>query len=256
LLQAHQPAPLRQSWPARHKVWTAILFVIGLVVALGIASVIVGNLETTGTASDHAPGGSSTSQAPSPTAGLAGRQAKFVSVVRASLAAKGLSSRSTDTQLASVGARVCSARQGGAAQATLVSRWDSAPDKFAMSARKFVGTAEKYLCPQYLPKPAEVILTLRGNGVESSRDILVTQPSLRVKYNYDCSSLGGPGNFIADFETANQGNLTSDSQLIANAVSPGGGDTVTIYPRNTGSQYHLAVNSQCDWSITVSTSGS
>jgi len=255
LPQAHQPASLRTSWPARHKVWTAVLSVIGLVVVLGIASAIFGNLETTGPAGGQTPGESPTSRAPSPTAGLTGGQVKFVSVIRASLAAKGLRSSSTDAKLVSVGARVCSARRGAATQATLVSMWASAPRKFAMSARKFVGTAEKYLCPQYVPRPPVVILTLRGSGMETSRSILVTQPALRVKYSYDCSSFGGPGNFIADFRTANENSLHADSQSIASAVSPGGAATVTIYPRNAGSEYHLAVNSQCDWSITVSTSG-
>ena len=256
LLPAHQPAPLPRPWPARHKAWTAILSVIGLAVGLGIASVIVGNLETAGTSSGPAPGGSPASRASSPAASLAGRQAKFAGVIRASLAAKGLSSSSTDAQLAGVGARVCSARQDGAAQATLVSMWASAPRKFAMSAKKFVGTAEKYLCPQFLPQPAAVILSLRGNGTESSRSVVVTQPALRVKYSYDCSSLGGSGSFVADFETANQNSLDFDAQPIANAVSPGGAETITIYPQKTGREYHLAVNSQCDWSITVSTSGS
>ena len=255
LQQAHQPAPLRKPWPARHKVWTAVLSVIGLVVVLH-ASAIFGNLETTGPAGGQTPGESPTSRAPSPAAGLTGGQVKFVSVIRSSLAAKGLRSSSTDAKLASVGARVCSARQGAATQATLVSMWASAPRKFAMSARKFVGTAEKYLCPQYLPRPPVVILTLRGSGMETSRSILVTQPALRVKYSYDCSSFGGPGNFIADFRTANQNSLDSDSQSIASAISPGGAATVTIYPRKAGSEYNLAVNSQCDWSITVSTSGS
>jgi len=225
-------------------------------VGLGIASVIVGNLETAGTSSGPAPGGSPASRASSPAASLAGRQAKFAGVIRASLAAKGLSSSSTDAQLAGVGARVCSARRDGAAQATLVSMWASAPRKFAMSAKKFVGTAEKYLCPQFLPQPAAVILSLRGNGTESSRSVVVTQPALRVKYSYDCSSLGGSGSFVADFETANQNSLDFDAQQIANALSPGGAETITIYPQKTGREYHLAVNSQCDWSITVSTSGS
>jgi hypothetical protein len=232
------------------------LSVAGLVVLLGVASVLAGYLETTGTASGTAPGGSPTSQASSPATSLAGRQAKFAGVIRASLAAKGLSSSSTDAQFASVGARVCTARQGGATQATLVSTWASAPRRFAMSAKKFVGTAEKYLCPQFLPQPAAVILSLRGNGTESSRSVVVTQPTLRVKYSYDCSSFGGPGSFVADFETANQNSLDFDDQPIANALSPGGVETITIYPQKTGREYHLAVNSQCDWSITVSTSGS
>jgi len=86
--------------------------------------------------------------------------------------------------------------------------------------------------------------------------VVVTQPALRVKYSYDCSSLGGSGSFVADFETANQNSLDFDAQQIANALSPGGAETITIYPQKTGREYHLAVNSQCDWSITVSTSGS
>jgi hypothetical protein len=254
--QGHQPASLRTPWPVRHKAWTAVLFVIGVVVVLGIATAIFGNLETTGPAGGQTQGGSATSGAPSPTAGPTGGQVKFVSAIRASLAAKGLRSSSTDAKLVSAGARVCTARHGAATQATLVSMWASAPRKFAMSARKFVGTAEKYLCPQYVPRPPVVILTLRGSGMETSRSILVTQPALRVKYSYDCSSFGGPGNFIADFTTANENSLNSDSQSIASALSTGGAATVTIYPRNAGSEYHLAVNSQCDWSITVSTSGS
>ena len=256
LLPAHQPVPLPRPWPARHKAWTAILSVIGLVVVLGTASVIAGNLETTGTPSGQAPGGSPTSQASSPAASLACRQAKFAGVIRASLAAKGLSSSSTDAQFAGAGARVCSARQGGATQATLVSMWASAPRKFAMSAKKFVGTAERYLCPKFLPQPAAVMLALRGSGTESSRSVLVTQPALQVRYSYDCSSFGGPGSFVADFETANQNSLDFDDQSVANALSPGGGDTITIYPQKTGREYHLAVDSQCEWSITVSTSGS
>ena len=256
LLPSQQPAPPPRAWPARHKAWTAILSVIGLVVVLGVASVIAVNLVTTGTASGTAPCGSPTSRASSPAASLASRQAKFAGVIRASLAAKRLSSSSTDAQLAGVGARVCSARQGGATQATLVSTWASAPRKFAMSAKKFVGTAEKYLCPQFLPRPAAVILSLRGNGTESSRSVVVTQPALQVKYNYDCSSFGDSGSFIADFETANQNSLDFDDLSIANALSPGGAETITIYPQKTGRQYHLAVNSQCDWSITISTSGS
>jgi hypothetical protein len=232
------------------------LAVIGLFVVLGIAGAIVGNPKTTGTANNQTPGESPMSQAPSPTSSLTARQAKFVSVIRANLAAKGFSNTSTDAQFADVGARVCSARQSGAAQGVLVSQATATPDKFAMSAKKFVRTAEKYLCPQYLPKPPVVLLTLSGNGIENSRPVVVTQSTLQVRYSYDCSSFGSSGNFIADFETANQASLDSDDQPIANALGSGGSATTTIYPQDTGSEYHLAVNSECNWSVTISAPGS
>ena len=121
-----------------------------------------------------------------------------------------------------------------------------------MSPKKFVRTAEKDLCPQYLPKPPVVLLRLSGSGIQNSAPVLVTQSTLQVHYSYDCSSFGGSGNFIADFETGNQASFSSDDQPIANALSSGGSATTTIYPQNTGSEYHLAVNSECNWSVTIS----
>jgi hypothetical protein len=44
-------------------------------------------------------------------------------------------------------------------------------------------------------------------------------------------------------ETGNQASLGSDDQSIANALGSGGSQVTTLYPRNVGSIYHIAVNS-------------
>lgn len=109
--------------------------------------------------------------------------------------------------------------------------------------------------PSKAPAPAapKVLMSLSGSGIENSPPFLVTQSQLTVHYTYDCSAFGGPGNFIADLLSGNQASLGSDDQPIANALGAGGSATTTIYPTNAGSDYHLAVNSECNWSVVVST---
>lgn len=106
-----------------------------------------------------------------------------------------------------------------------------------------------------VPAPAapRVLLSLSGSGIENSPPFLVTESQLTVHYTYDCSGQGGDGNFIADLLNGNQSSLGSDDQSIANALGVGGSATTTIYPTNTGSDYHLAVNSECNWAVVVST---
>lgn len=105
------------------------------------------------------------------------------------------------------------------------------------------------------PAPAapKVLLSLSGNGIENSSPFLVTESQLTVTYSYDCSSQGGNGNFIADLEYGNQSSLSGDDQSIANALGAGATNvTTTIYPADPGKDYYLAVNSECSWTVTVS----
>jgi hypothetical protein len=102
------------------------------------------------------------------------------------------------------------------------------------------------------PKP-KVLLNLSGNGIENSPPFLVTESQLTVTYSYDCSADGGTGNFIADLEYGNQSSLNSDDQSIANALGSGATNVATtIYPADPGNQYYLSVNSECSWTVTVS----
>lgn len=104
-----------------------------------------------------------------------------------------------------------------------------------------------------VPAAPKILLSLSGSGIENSPPFLVSQSQLTVYYTYDCSGQGGSGNFIADLLSGNQSSLGSDDQSIANALGAGGSATTTIYPTNAGSDYHLAVNSECNWTVVVST---
>jgi hypothetical protein len=62
--QPPPPQPPRKSWPARHKVWTAIIGVVGVVVVLDVIGSVAGSPKSTPTASVST---GSSSPAPSPT---------------------------------------------------------------------------------------------------------------------------------------------------------------------------------------------
>jgi len=103
------------------------------------------------------------------------------------------------------------------------------------------------------PAAPKVLLNLSGNGIENSAPFLVTESQLTVTYSYDCSADGGSGNFIADLLYGDQSSLNSDDQSIANALSSGATNvTTTIYPADPGNDYYLSVNSECSWTVTVS----
>ena len=196
------------------------------------------------------------SPTPAATVALAPGDAKFVAAVRAALARSGASQSATDAQIAVVGDDLCKSRQAGASQATVINASSESYSKFSMTPGQLVRTAERDICPAELPTPPVVLLSMSGSGIQNSAPFTVNSGTLTVKYSYDCSGFGGSGNFIADIETGDQASLSSDNQTIANALGAGGTATTTVYPQNVGAQYHLAVNSECNWSVTISESGS
>lgn len=175
-------------------------------------------------------------------AALSPAQARFVSGFSAALGDQGLS----DAAEVKMGETVCTARQGGASASTII---DATTNRGP--ARVLVKTAEKYLCPQYLPHKATVVIRFAGSGIRNSAPFLITGATVMVRYTYDCADAGGSGNFIADMESGNQSSPGSDDQSIANALGSGGSQTTTLYPADVGSEYHLAVNSECSWSLVV-----
>ena len=112
--------------------------------------------------------------------------------------------------------------------------------------------AEKDLCRKYLPPPPApvVLLNMTGSNIQNSAPFTVNSGTLTVYYTYDCSSQG-TGNFIADLISGSPGSLSYDDQSIANELSSGGSKTTTIYPQDTGQQYHPEVNSECNWSVKI-----
>jgi hypothetical protein len=104
--------------------------------------------------------------------------------------------------------------------------------------------------PRPRPTSARVLYTLSGNGIKNSPAFTVSG-TVTVSYSYSNCDGGGSGNFIADLETSDQSSFNSDDQSIANALGSSGHDTTTVYPSDPGKPYHLAINSECDFTITV-----
>jgi len=122
-------------------------------------------------------------------------------------------------------------------------------------------SAPQVTTPAASPAPSptvaarRVLLRMSGSGIQNSAPFLVSSGTLTVRYSYDCSADGGSGNFIADIETGDQSSLDSDDQSVANALGSGGSAVTTVYPQDVGSMYHLAVNSECSWSVVVKQDG-
>jgi hypothetical protein len=98
---------------------------------------------------------------------------------------------------------------------------------------------------------ANLLFKFSGSGIRNSRPFLVNAATVTAHFTYNCAAAGGSGNFIADMVSGNPSSLSSDDQSIANALGSGGSQTTTLYPQNQGSRYHLTVNSECSWSITL-----
>src|SRR5215475_6253990 len=61
------PQPPRKSWPTRHKVWTAIIGVVGVFVVLVVIGSVAGSPKSTPTASVGTPSASTRAPSPTPT---------------------------------------------------------------------------------------------------------------------------------------------------------------------------------------------
>jgi len=101
------------------------------------------------------------------------------------------------------------------------------------------------------PKPAGVVLSVSGTGMKNTAPFTIASGILTASYTYNCSSYGSSDNFIVDLQTPNQSNGNGDDQQIANVIGNGGSATTNIYPQNVGSQYYLAVQTDCNWSVTI-----
>jgi hypothetical protein len=99
-----------------------------------------------------------------------------------------------------------------------------------------------------------VLFTFSGSGIRNSAPFTINSSAVTARYRYDCSAFGSSGNFIADLVSGSAGSGNYDDQSIANELGSGGGQTTTVYPQDQGATYHLEVNSECSWSITLTSS--
>lgn len=97
------------------------------------------------------------------------------------------------------------------------------------------------------------ILSYSGSGIWTSQPF--NAPSEIIAAYSFSSCDGGSGNFIADvITTADPSSGNYDDQTVANQLSSGGSATTAVYPQYPGSQYDLQVNSECSFTIKL-TSG-
>jgi hypothetical protein len=96
-----------------------------------------------------------------------------------------------------------------------------------------------------------VLINFSGSNIRNSAPFIVNSSAVTASYSYDCSGFGGTGTFIADMISGSPSGGPYDDQPIANELGSGGSQTTTVYPQNQGGSYHLEVNSDCSWSITL-----
>jgi hypothetical protein len=86
--------------------------------------------------------------------------------------------------------------------------------------------------------PAGPLLKVSGNGINNTKQF-TTGDSWNLAYTYDCTSFGQAGNFAVTDE--------SGMPLVNELKLKGSGSS----PQYNAGTHHLEINSECDWTITV-----
>jgi hypothetical protein len=92
-----------------------------------------------------------------------------------------------------------------------------------------------------------VIATFTGLGIQSTAKFTVTA-TWKLDYTFDCSNLGGQGNFQV-YEDGG-----SDTSVTVNAL--GTRDTASTYAYHDAGTHYLKINSECSWTVKVIDEGS
>lgn len=244
------PVPARPPWIRRHWKLTAGLAVLVLVI-VAIAAGSGGGGKGKGAAVPAikvTPRPSATNPPPTATApppvALTSKQARFIRLFKAALAKQGNVSTASDSAILRSGETVC--KLLAIESAAKIKRQTGAD---AATTGLVITAAEHSLCTRYRPR---VLMTLSGSGQGASRPFVIASSPVKVHYSFDCSSqFGGDGNFIGDLESGKQSDFSSDDQNFANVIAKSGHKTTFVYAEDTGAEYHLDINSECNWSVTV-----
>lgn len=108
--------------------------------------------------------------------------------------------------------------------------------------------------PTPRPVPTFVtLLTLSGTGIRSSKSFSWSGHSIDVDYSFNCSNFGTKGNFILMFYGANSLGPTVPDILVNDLADKGGSTTTEYlhYLSGPTGPFHLDVNSECQWALTV-----
>lgn len=90
----------------------------------------------------------------------------------------------------------------------------------------------------------KTLLSQSGNGSSQTKSF-TADSNWTVAYTYNCSGVGGTGNF--QFDVGNpDGSYNTD--IGANELGASGGNTDYYYDAGT---HYLEINSECSWHVTV-----
>jgi hypothetical protein len=90
------------------------------------------------------------------------------------------------------------------------------------------------------PAAATTLLTLKGTGTKTTAQF-TTGSNWTVGYTYDCARLAG--NFTGNFTVTDETKM-----LLVDEIKLKGSGSSPQYAAGT---HHLQINSECDWTITV-----
>jgi hypothetical protein len=98
------------------------------------------------------------------------------------------------------------------------------------------------------PADLPILLSLNGNGIKNSKPFTASGDSLVLAYTFDCKAFGHAGNFAITL--SDQSGLPLFAMGV-NELAKSGKDTQTAYIANTTAPFHLEINSECAWTVTV-----
>lgn len=95
------------------------------------------------------------------------------------------------------------------------------------------------------PPATKTVLHVSGNGIKTTQNF-TTGPEWSLTYTFNCAGFGGTGNF-AVMENGGTGSV------LVNALAAKGSDVT--YQHGDAGTHSLEMNSECDWTITVTDGG-
>lgn len=87
------------------------------------------------------------------------------------------------------------------------------------------------------------VATFTGSGENNTSRFTVTS-TWKLDYSFNCSSFGGSGNFAVDEDGGSDINGVSVNDLADSK-------TATSWAYNNAGTHYLAIDSECDWTVTV-----
>lgn len=102
-------------------------------------------------------------------------------------------------------------------------------------------------------KPGQLLVRASGNGNGNTPPFVASTDELKVRYSFKCGAAAlNYGDFDATL-TPNQGGADAPTASIAILAGKGKTATKTVDAPLGGSEYHIAIMSECSWSIVVRT---